>query len=70
MSHDPHLGYVVAAYALAFVMLAGMIGVIWVDYWRLKRSLSSLAKLKAEQGAEGRNASSQDLDPQSLESLE
>jgi heme exporter protein CcmD len=46
MNHDPHLGFIIAAYALAFVMVAAMVGAIWVDYLRLKRSLSSLAALK------------------------
>jgi heme exporter protein CcmD len=45
MSPDPHLSYIIAAYALAFVIVAGMIGAILVDYMRLKQSLASLAAL-------------------------
>jgi heme exporter protein CcmD len=44
MSHDPHLGFVVAAYALAFVIMAGMIVTILADYMRLKQGLSSLSR--------------------------
>lgn len=45
MSHDPHhFGFVVAAYALAFVIVAGMIVTIVADYIRLKRALASLAR--------------------------
>ena len=70
MSHDPHLGFVIAAYVLAFVMVAGMIGAIWMDYLRLKRSLSSLRRLKAEQRVDAQDSNRQALDPQSPESLE
>ncbi len=44
MSHDPHLGFVIAAYALAFVIVAGMIVTILADYLRLKQALSSLSR--------------------------
>ncbi len=44
MSHDPHLGFVIAAYALAFVIVAGMIVTILADYMRLKQALSSLPR--------------------------
>ncbi|HET6378676.1 MAG TPA: hypothetical protein VFG05_10290 [Methylocella sp.] len=39
MSHDPHYGYIIAAYALAFVVLAGMTGATLADYVLLKRAL-------------------------------
>jgi heme exporter protein CcmD len=44
MSHDPHLGFVVAAYALAFVIVAAMTVTILADYMRLKQALSSLSR--------------------------
>jgi heme exporter protein CcmD len=44
MSHDPHFGFVVAAYALAFVIVAGMIVTILADYIRLKQALWSLSR--------------------------
>ncbi len=44
MSHDPNLGFVVAAYALAFVIVAGMIVTILADYLRLKQALVALAR--------------------------
>lgn len=56
MSHDPHQGFIIAAYALAFVMVAGMIGVIWMDYLRLKRQLSSLAAFKRQQNPDEEGA--------------
>jgi hypothetical protein len=44
MSHDPNFGFVVAAYALAFVIVTGMIVTIVADYIRLKQALSSLSR--------------------------
>ena len=56
MSRDPHFGFVAAAYALAFVIVAGMIVTILADYMRLQRALSLLSR-----GAH------QDPDPEHLE---
>ena len=39
MEHDPHTGFIVAAYILAFVVVASMIVAILSDYRSLKRSL-------------------------------
>jgi hypothetical protein len=69
MNHDPHFGVIIAAYALAFVMVAGMVGAIWVDYLRLKRSLSTLAAHKRSQAPDG-HANPSDPHPQKPESLE
>ncbi len=44
MSHDPNLGFVVAAYALAFVIVAGMIVTILADHLRLKQALAALSR--------------------------
>ena len=44
MSHDPHFGFVVAAYALALVIVAGMIATIVADYMRLKQALQELIR--------------------------
>jgi heme exporter protein CcmD len=70
MDHDPHLGFIIAAYALAFVMVAGMVGAIWVDYLRLKRSLSSLGALKRQQSPDEQDSNRLDLNPQDPESLD
>ena len=35
MFSDPHIGFVVAAYAVAFAVIAGMIGAVVLDYRRL-----------------------------------
>jgi heme exporter protein CcmD len=56
MSHDPNLGFVVAAYALAFVIVTGMIVTILADYMHLKQALSSLSR-----------ATRQDPGPESFE---
>ena len=56
MSHDPHFGFVVAAYARAFVIVAGMIVTILADYRRLKQALSALSR-----------GTHQGSDPESLE---
>ena len=56
MSPDPHLGFVIAAYALAFVIVAAMFGAILADYMRLKQALSALSR-----------GTSQDPDPESFE---
>jgi heme exporter protein CcmD len=40
MTADPHFGFVVAAYAVAFVIVAAMILVILGDYWTLRRDLA------------------------------
>ncbi len=39
MMNDPHIGFVVAAYGVAFVVLAAMIGSVLFDYRRLSASL-------------------------------
>ncbi|MGH6794595.1 MAG: heme exporter protein CcmD [Methylocella sp.] len=63
MSRDPHLGFVVAAYALAFVIVTGMIVTILADYIRLKRALSSLSRGTRQDLDIGRR----DLQPQNLD---
>jgi heme exporter protein CcmD len=50
MSPDPNFGFIIAAYALALLMVAGMIGVIAMDYARLKRQLSSLDSQQQRRG--------------------
>ena len=70
MNHDPHFGVIIAAYALAFVMVAGIVGAIWVDYVRLRRSLSSLAALKKSQASDGQDSNPPDLNSQDPESLD
>jgi heme exporter protein CcmD len=60
MSHDPHLGFVVAAYALAFVIVVGMIMTILADYMLLKQALASLSRGTRQDPDIGRG----DLNPQ------
>jgi heme exporter protein CcmD len=38
----PHLGYIVAAFAVAAVVVAAMIGAIWLDYRDLTGKLARL----------------------------
>jgi len=44
MNHDSHLGFIIAAYALAFVIVAGMVVTILADYRNLKQALASLSR--------------------------
>ena len=68
MSHDPHLGFVVAAYALAFVIVAGMTVTILADYMRLKQALLSLSRGTRQDPDIGRgDLNPQNPDPESLE---
>jgi len=46
MSHDPHLGFIVAAYGLGLCVILAMIASILIDYLSLKRALSSFAQGK------------------------
>ncbi|MDR3407993.1 MAG: heme exporter protein CcmD [Methylovirgula sp.] len=39
----PHVGYVIAAYAIAFVVIAAMILGTLIDYRTLKRNLERIA---------------------------
>ncbi len=39
----PHVGYVIAAYGIAFVVIAVMILATLIDYRTLKRSLERIA---------------------------
>ena len=38
----PHLGFIVAAYAVAAVAIAAMIAVVWLDYRDLTAKLARL----------------------------
>jgi heme exporter protein CcmD len=68
MSHDPHFGFVIAAYALAFVIVAGMIVTILADYMRLKQALWSLVRGTCQDPDIGRaDLNPQNPDPESLE---
>ena len=52
MLSDPHLGFVVAAYAVAFAVIAGMIGSVVLDYRRLGAELDEANRtLDAARGA-------------------
>ncbi|MDQ6701778.1 MAG: heme exporter protein CcmD [Pseudomonadota bacterium] len=70
MSHDPHLGFVIAAYAFAFVIVAGMIVTILADYIRLKQALSSFSRETHQdsiQVLKPRDLNPQTPDPESFE---
>jgi heme exporter protein CcmD len=44
MMADPHIGFVIAAYSVAAVVLAGMIGSIVLDYRRLNADLAKATR--------------------------
>ncbi len=48
MQHDPHIGFIVAAYVIAAIVVTSMIVVIATDYIGLRRDLSRF-------GARGRD---------------
>ena len=50
MEHDPHTGFIVAAYAIAVVVVALMILAIVTDYRSLRRSLKRFGARDAERG--------------------
>jgi heme exporter protein CcmD len=41
--NDPHFGFVAAAYCLGFLIIAGMILSILIDYRSLKRALEKFS---------------------------
>ena len=52
---DPHIGFVIAAYAIALVVLIGMIGSVVLDGRRLAARLADANRaLAAARGAKGR----------------
>ncbi len=68
MSHDPHLGFVIAAYALAVVIVTGMIVTILADYMRLKQALLSLSRgTSLDPDIGRRDLNPQNPDPESFE---
>ena len=71
MSHDPHFGFIIAAYALALVIVAGMVVAILADYLNLQRALASFAAREKQQDADPRafarqQMSAQNPDPEGL----
>ena len=52
MSHDPHLGFVIAAYALALAIVVAMAVTIMTDYLNLKRALSPFSEQAKDQALE------------------
>lgn len=48
--NDPHLGFIIAAYVLGFVVIAGMVVAILYDQKVLKRALAKLP-VRGESGA-------------------
>jgi heme exporter protein CcmD len=40
---SPHFGFILAAYAVTFVVVAGMIGAIVLDHRALRRALARFA---------------------------
>ncbi len=52
MLSDPHIGFVVAAYAVALAVIVGMIGSVVLDYRRLGAELDAANRsLEAARGA-------------------
>jgi len=52
---DPHLGFIIAAYAVAAAVIAVMIASVVIDYRRLNSSLRQATRsLEAARGGEDR----------------
>ncbi|MEJ0091968.1 MAG: heme exporter protein CcmD [Methylocella sp.] len=62
MTEDPHFSFVVAAYALGFLIVAGMVFTILRDYFTLKTALSHFADRAARQEARRTGAQRESLD--------
>ncbi len=55
MLSDPHIGFVIAAYAVTAVVIAGMIGWVVLDYRRLGAHLDTATRaLDAARGDRNR----------------
>ena len=56
MLSDPHIGFVIAAYAVATVVIAVMIGSVMFDYRRLSAHLDEATRaLEAARGGRGKD---------------
>jgi hypothetical protein len=60
MSHDSHLGFIIAAYIFALVIVAGMGVTIIVDYLNLKRALASFSAPEIRQDDDQQGSNRQD----------
>lgn len=49
--NDPHLGFIIAAYALGFAVIAGMVVAILYDHITLRRALAKLS-VRGDSGPE------------------
>ncbi|MGA2636166.1 heme exporter protein CcmD [Methylocella sp.] len=56
MTADPHFGFVVVAYAIAFVIVAAMIFAILRDYFALRQALSRFPAGERRAAREGETA--------------
>jgi len=56
MTSDPHIGFVIAAYSVAAVVIAAMIGSVLIDYRRLGVHLDQATRaLEAARGTKDRD---------------
>jgi hypothetical protein len=47
---DPNLGFIIAAYAIGFIVITGMIGAVLYDRMCLKRALAKLSPSDTHEG--------------------
>ena len=50
MAHDPHTGFILAAYGLAAVVIATMLATIVLDHRALRKRLARFGTRDAERG--------------------
>ena len=56
MLSDPHIGFVIAAYSVAFAVIAAMIGAVVFDYRRLSAHLEEATRtLEAVRGGRSKD---------------
>jgi len=70
MSHDPHFGSVIAAYAFALVIVGGMMWTILADYFRLKHALSLLSAQEKPRGGDFQERKGRDQRELDMDTLE
>ncbi len=50
MEHDPHFGFILAAYAITAVAILAMLAAVLIDYRTLRRRLARFGTREADRG--------------------
>lgn len=60
MSHDSHLGFIIAAYAFGLLIVVAMVVTIVADYLNLKQALASFSAPEIRQGEDTQGSNRRD----------